>query len=258
MVDKIKIKKFINDKVLEEEDFVIKEHRANIYVNGGHYISLMCLPQSMDELAVGFLFSEGAIRSYEDVVKLDSDGMGNVYVIVKSDTPEVGKRIITSGFGKGSVNLPFLNYERLPKVISPVKISCDDVINMVKSFNLQSGLFQKTGAVHSSALVFQDGTNLFYEDIGRHNAIDKIVGKALIADLCIKEGILLTSGRISSEILIKTAKLGIPVIISISAPTNMAVEIARDINMTLIGFARGSRFNIYSGDCRVFNYCNLR
>ena len=253
MIKKISINKYVNNVVVEQEDLVIEEHRANIFVNGEHYISLMCLPQYLDELTVGFLFSDGVISSFADIIELDSSSTENIFVVANSpaESAKPSKRAIISGFAQGSVKLPFFNYENLPKVDSHIKISSGDIVKMMGFLNKRSGLFSITGAVHSSALVLPDGAGLFFEDIGRHNAVDKIIGKALIADLSLKDGVLLTSGRISSEILIKAAGLGIPALISVSAPTSMAVEIARKINMTLIGFARDNRFNIYSGECRV-------
>lgn len=139
----------------------------------------------------------------------------------------------------------------LPEIKSSLTVSPDEIIKMAAEFNGKSELFQKTGAVHSCSIVFPDGANLFYEDILRHNAIDKAIGRALIEGRCMENGILLTSGRISSEILTKAARFNIPMIISISAPTNTAVELAEKINMTLVGFARDGRFNVYSGDFRV-------
>jgi FdhD protein len=252
MIKKTKIKKHLGNDFADQEDLIIKEHRANIFVNGAHYISLMCLPQHLDELAVGFLFAEGLIGAYADVLKIGSDDTGDIFVDIRNThAAKTAARVVISGFGQGSVNLPFFNYENLPAITGPLKISSQEVIKMAASFNKRSELFLKTGAVHSAALVLPDGTDLFYEDIGRHNAVDKIIGKALRSALSIKNGILLTSGRISSEILIKAAGLGIPVLISISAPTDLAVELARKMNMTLIGFARGDSFNVYAGEGRV-------
>jgi len=102
------------------------------------------------------------------------------------------------------------------------------------------------GGVHSCALCSQDEIIIFEEDIGRHNALDKILGRALLQDIDLSDKIILTSGRISSEILIKVGKRAIPVLISRAAPTNLAIEMARELNITLIGFARGEKLNIYS------------
>ena len=252
MTDEINIKKYGENGILEQNDLIIKEHRSNLYVNGEFYISLMCLPQHLDVLAVGFLYSEGVISSYADVVKIDLTCIDDILITVRNvpNDANPGKRAIVSGFARGSVNLPFLD-KNLPMMNSLLKISPDEIIKMAAFFNKQSDLFQETGAVHSCSMNLPDGVNLFYEDIGRHNAADKIIGRALIDGLCAANGIFLTSGRISSEILIKVASLGVPILLSTSAPTNMAVEIARKLNMTLIGFARDDRFNIYSGDCRI-------
>lgn len=254
MINEIRIKKYVKNEVSEQEDLVIKEHWTNIIVNGEHYTSMMCLPQDLDELTVGLLFSEGVIASYTDVQKIDSACLGSIFVDIgqTTDNAKPAKRAVVLGAGQINVNLPFFNCDSsVPLITGTIKISSDEVIRMMGFFENQSELFLKTGAVHSCALVLPDGKSLFYEDISRHNAVDKVIGKALMSGLCLENGILLTSGRISSEILIKAAKLGISIIISISAPTNMAVEIARKINMTLIGFARGNRFNVYAGDDRV-------
>ena len=254
MVKSMTITRYSNAEFMETEDLIIREHRANIFVNGELYISLMCLPEYFEELAVGFLFSEHIIGSYADIQEISFTCTGNVFVSVNDkniDTAKTKKRVVVSGCAQGSVNMSFLNAENLPQATSALKINAKDLLKIMADFSKQSPLFQQTGGVHSSSLVLPDGKNLFAEDIGRHNAIDKIVGTALKNDICINDAILLTSGRISSEILIKTANLGIPALVSHSAPTDMAVEIARKTNMTLIGFTRGTKFNIYSGKFRV-------
>ena len=253
MIEEVMVKTYAENEVFARKDAVIKEHRANIFVNGEHYISLMCLPQCLDELAVGFLFSEGLIRSYGDIAAIDAGGADHIYITLskKAADTKTAHRAVLSGFTQGSVNLAFFEHEKLPLINSRLKLSSAEVVKMADSFSRRSELFRLTGAVHSCALILPDSTDLFYEDIGRHNALDKAIGKALMAGLSMQDAILLTSGRVSSEILIKTAGLGIPVLLSLSAPTSMAVKIAQKINMTLIGFARGNRFNVYAGDGRI-------
>ncbi|MCL1982617.1 MAG: formate dehydrogenase accessory sulfurtransferase FdhD, partial [Clostridiales bacterium] len=159
--------------------------------------------------------------------------------------------VFSEGLAGAGVDL-----ENLPKIESAIKISSEEVVRIAASFEGQSELFFKTGAVHSCAMVFPGGASLFYEDIGRSNAVDKAIGKALIDGLNPEEGILVTSGRVTSEIILKAARLRIPVVISVSAPTDRAVEIAVKTDITLIGFARGSRFNVYSGGGRVVGVCS--
>ncbi|MCL2120963.1 MAG: formate dehydrogenase accessory sulfurtransferase FdhD [Clostridiales bacterium] len=255
MFDKRIIHKYTHNAFQEQEDSVIREFRLNLFLNGAYYISLMCLPQHLHELALGFLFSEGRIRSLSDVIRIGPNPPSGdeVYVVIRDSArlavPE--RRTVTSGFAGGSVNQAFFQSESLPEIPCRRQVSGEALIRMMDVFSRQSALFQDTGAVHSCKLILPDSTALFYEDIGRHNALDKIVGKALLDALDTKDGILLTSGRISSEMLIKAAGMGIPILVSISAPTSKAVEIAEKIHMTLIGFARGSRFNVYAGADRV-------
>ena len=253
MVNKTAILKYAGGALSQTDDLVIREHQANIFVNEELYISLLCLPEHFEELAVGFLFSEGVIASYSDIQKIGCTSNGSVFITLngKVDTAQKNKRVLVSGCAKGSVNLAFLADQNLPVAHSQIQVDPKDLTKLMAQFGKSSSLYQKTGCVHSCALILPGGGRLFYEDIGRHNALDKIVGTALIQGAPIQDGVLLTSGRISSEILIKTAKLGIPVLASHAAPTDLSVELARKVNMTLIGFVRGERFNVYAGAFRV-------
>jgi len=247
------IKRYLHGSFEDIDDAVAIEHRANILVNGEHYITLMCSPNLFEELAVGFLFSEGVISAYSDIRRIDSTCTGYVMVELRS-APKVagaGKRVLVSGCAGGSVNLSFLNRENLGEMSGRVSLDAEELCRMMAGFSRRSPLFEQTGGVHSCALEFPGGEGLFCEDIARHNAIDKIVGTALIRGIDIGSGLLVASGRVSSEILLKTARLGISMLVSRSAPTEMAVEIARKINMTLVGFARGGKFNVYSGAFRI-------
>jgi len=295
-IHEIKIVKYARNAFAERDDPVIKERRLDIFIDGEKYISLMCLPRHLEELTLGFLYSEGLINCDSDVksmtIKAATDALAAiespaevptaiipiangpatdmpaaiesaddafVVFVTLGDTSlreaKPGNRVIVSGFAKGSVNQPFMDWPRAPELKSDperdIKISPDEITRMAASFDARSDLFARTGAVHSCLLTLPTGQSLYYEDIGRHNAVDKIIGKAIKDDLDLKGSLLFTSGRISSEMIIKVARRGIPILISTSAPTDMAVKIACELNMTLIGFARGDRFNIYSGDSRV-------
>ena len=134
---------------------------------------------------------------------------------------------------------------------SPTVISAEDVFGLVKQFQHRSEVYRATGGVHSAALCRGRQILVFAEDIGRHNAVDKIFGRCLLEDIATEGGVVVTSGRISSEILLKVAKRDIPLLLSKAAPTNLGVKLADDLGITLIGFVRGRRMNVYSHGWRV-------
>jgi FdhD protein len=132
-----------------------------------------------------------------------------------------------------------------------MEISVDEVFALVNEFQHGSQLYLATHGVHSTALCDRKSMLVFGEDIGRHNAIDKIFGKCLLEDIPTDDRVVITSGRISSEILHKVAKRGIPIVISISAPTNLGVRIADNLGVTLISSVRGKRMNVCTNDWRI-------
>ena len=255
MVDLEPIVKYDNKGVHQLDDPIVKELRANLIINEELYLSMMALPQDLDELAIGFMFAEGLITSMDDIESVDTTCTGNMFISTKAPIvvdPD-DKRVLVSGCGSGSVSMAFLDELGLPTLEGQQTFSYSEVIAMMKVFNKQSPIFNEAGGCHSAALRFKDGTDIFYEDIGRHNAVDKVVGKAIMEGREIEDCALLVSGRISSEIVLKTIKLGIPVLVSQSGPTAMSLALARKTNMTLIGFARAFRFNVYAGAERVID-----
>ena len=125
------------------------------------------------------------------------------------------------------------------------------IIDLMQEMGKRSELFRETGGVHSSALAREGTLVLFREDIGRHNAIDKIIGECLLSGIPFDDALLMTSGRITSEIARKAGIAGIPVIASRSAPTSLAIRMAEELDLTIVGFVRGKRMNIYTGDWRI-------
>jgi FdhD protein len=130
-------------------------------------------------------------------------------------------------------------------------VSIRDILALVAEFQHRSEVYRATGGVHSAALCDTKSLLIFSEDIGRHNAIDKIFGQCLLEDIPTDDRIVITSGRISSEILLKVARRNVPIIVSKSAPTNLGVRLANDLGITLLGFVRGKRMNAYTHDWRI-------
>jgi len=238
------------------DDVVVREFPLTIILNNQELVTLLCSPKNLDYLAVGFLSSEGLLKSKEEIKKIMVDQpRGVVRVETVEENKQAGellfKRLITSGCGRGASFYSATDVGGQAKVESQVRISALDIFELVREFQHRSQIFRTTGGVHSAALCDTKSILIFSEDIGRHNAIDKIFGECILKDIPTDDRIIVTSGRVSSEILLKVAKSNIPLLISKSAPTDLGVKLANDLGVTLIGFVRGKRMNVYSNDWRL-------
>lgn len=239
-------------RVLSVRDAAVVERRVDIRVNGETYLSVMATPRKLEFLALGLLYGEGVIDDVDEVQAVVADESGlAVDVMVSRAVCSERKRVRISGFGMGMVPENLLQQAGKAPLWKEVSLDPERLMALMEEFNQRSGLFRKTGAVHSCCFCRGD-KRIFEEDVGRHNALDKVVGQCLSERLGTTGAVLLTTGRVSTEILLKTAKAGICMLISRSAPTDRAVILARDLDMTLVGFARGDRFNVYSGEERIF------
>ena len=233
-------------------DVVVTEFPLTITLNNREVVTLLCSPTNLEYLAAGFLFSEGLIEGKDDIkeIKVDDEG-AMVQVETKKDKGFLSlpssRRLVTSGGGRGAP----LYHAQQAKVESDIEISVGEAFTLVDDFVQRSAVFKATGGVHSAALCDTKSILVFSEDIGRHNAIDKVFGECMLKDIPTAGRLVITSGRVSSEILLKVAKRDVPVLISKSAPTNMGVKLASDLGITLIGFARGKKANIYTNEWRV-------
>lgn len=235
----------------KEKDIVVVESPFTIFIDEKEIITLLCTPKSLEELLIGFIISEGFIESIDDIEKIRIDEKSSIgYVSLKRKNSFIekfqGKRTITSGCGKGTVFYNVLDSFKSKKIANPLELDVELIKGNMRDFNKRSELFLETGGVHSCGLYDRSRMLIFEEDIGRHNALDKIVGKALKENIDLKDKMIFTSGRISSEILIKTAKREISTIVSRSAPTSLAIDIAIELGINLIGFVRGEKLNIYT------------
>jgi FdhD protein len=237
-------------------DDVASELPIRLILNNEPLVTLLCTPAELKELAVGFLLSEGiltdgtAIRALEVdekemAVRIELDGL----------PPDMGrmfeKRTISSGCGKG---ITFTSYRSSADARIEVKgriVTLSRIRQLLATFRTISKLYIETGGVHSSAL--SDGREIlfFSEDIGRHNAVDKLIGRAFLQSVPVENKILITSGRVTSEIMTKAGRNRFPILISRAAPSCMALSYAEDMGITLIGFARGDRMNIYTWPNRI-------
>jgi len=225
-------------------------------LNNQELVTLLCSPRDLNCLAVGFLASEGLLSGKEEIKSVLVDNRrGVVRVETTEEKVDVNelmfKRLITSGCGRGVSFSRAADASKVVKMISDSRISSAAVFSLARVFQQRSQIYRSTGGVHSAALCDNRNILLFHEDVGRHNAIDKVFGQAILEGIDTADRAILTSGRISSEILFKVAKRRVPFLISKSAPTNAGVSLARDMGITLIGFVRGGRMNVYAHGGRV-------
>ncbi len=250
--------KIIGDSSEELDDVVVTEYPLSIYLNKHEFLTILCTPKSLKELTIGFLYGEGVINSLADIDNIELHTDRNVSCVTLSKNIDINsilvkKDIRTTGCGKGSTfNLSKKELHKYKLDLSDgFVITTSDIFTNMNKFVKRSELFRLTGGVHSVMLCNSSEELYFEDDVGRHNAVDKIIGITLIKSLSLNRNIIYTSGRISSEIIMKIVKAGIPIIISKSAPTSVAVELAQYLNITLIGFVRGKRMNIYTHSKRV-------
>lgn len=236
---------------------VIHEEWVRIHVNGIELVSFMCTPKDLDLLALGFLRSEGIIQNIADVRLVHvCPSERCVEVWLRDAQPILPQQvIITSGCG-GGVTFDDLS-QRVPPVQSTVTIAAGQINASMRQLLDAATLYRLTRGVHTSAL--SDGRRLIAqaEDVGRHNTIDKLWGQCLQAGIATADRILLATGRISSEMLNKAAKMRVQVVASRTSPTSLSVQLAREWNITLIGYVRGDSFNVYAAGERILPISSL-
>ncbi len=238
----------------EAADQVPAETSFNLVVNQEPVVSLLCTPTDLEAMAIGFLLSEGILERREQLAAIELQ-QSTVHVVI-SDLPEnwqhrFHKKTVTSGCGQGITFTDTAGLRQAPFCRSPLRVPAATIGTLMQQFSRISSLFLATGGSHCAAL--SDGSNIIMiaEDIGRHNAVDKLIGKAFLNGIDLDDKILLSSGRVSGEIMTKMVRNRIPILVSRAAPTCMSVTHAEEHGITLIGFARGRRLNIYAHPQRI-------
>lgn len=240
----------------EIKDKLAQEYAFTIIFNKEELVTLLCSPINLEYLVVGFLFSESLVKNKEEIKKVTLNKQkGVVYVETKEAAGHPGKllfkRLIASSGGRGVTSCNTADAHGIAKINSRIKISANEIFTLSNEFQLRSCIFRETGGAHGAALCDKESILVFSGDIGRHNAIDKVFGECILKNISVADRILITSGRISSETLLKAAKRNISIIISNAAATDMAVNLATDLGITPIGFVRGNRMNVYTNSWRV-------
>jgi FdhD protein len=252
-----------NGKLLtEQEDEVVTEYALTLFINDEEFSTIVCSPVHMEELIVGFLASEGLVREISEIQEITIDEkQGFAYVTTEHEMnfnqQFYNKRYITSCCGKSRQSFYFYNDAHTAKEITvKTRISIQQIFNLLKRMQDSSVIFKSTGGVHNAALCHNDDVIFTRTDIGRHNALDKIYGYCLEHKISLEDKVIAFSGRVSSEILLKVSKIGIGIILSKSAPTALALDMADELGITIIGFIRGGTLNIYTHPERIEEYKN--
>ncbi|MCD9020482.1 formate dehydrogenase accessory sulfurtransferase FdhD [Cohnella sp. NL03-T5] len=246
--------RFEHGRLISFVDEVVTEWPITIVLNGEELATLVCSPEYIEDLTVGYLASEGLLADYSDLSDLSyDDRTGTVYADIEGVDAWIkesgSKRVLTSCCGKSRQSFVFYSDARTARAIASreVRLSYSGCLSMMGAMQAQSGLFRATGGVHNAALFDQDGTLLLSRmDIGRHNALDKLYGHCLRNDILMDGKVLAFSGRVSSEVLLKAAKMRCEVLLSKSAVTELAIELAEQLGITIVGFIRNGSFNVYS------------
>lgn len=256
VIIKRNMKRYEKGQWIERLDEVVTEVPLTLKVDREEFATLVCTPTYLEELVIGFLASEGIIRTLEDIDQLSLDesrGYAHVELKVKKHTGKDWhqKRFIASCCGK-SRQFYFHNDARTAKtILSRDTIAAEQCIRLMRELQEGSADFHKTGGLHNAALCSTDELIITRSDIGRHNALDKIYGYCIQHRIPLKGKLLAVSGRISSEILLKAAKIGVGLLLSKSAPTELALNLADDLGITVVGFLRGDAFNVYTHSERI-------
>jgi FdhD protein len=252
-LDPVRFHQMNSNKWETIDNYVIVEKPVSLFVNNELWLTFMCTPNQLEALAAGFLFNEGAIATKTEIIDIhicESGDVIDVWLEHGAQKPKEWKR--TSGCTGGYTGTDILTLK--PEIFNGVSISAHCVHEMVAKLFRTQDLYQKAGGVHTSILSDGNEVNVMAEDVGRHNSLDKLAGRMLLEEIDMSRKIILTTGRISSDMLQKAANIGAPVVISRTSPTSLSIELAEKWGITLIGYARRNRFNLYTHPGRIIEY----
>ena len=243
-------------RVEEVKGEVVREQPLVIYVNEKKFVTLLCSPQKLDCLVVGYLWLEKVIAGLDDIARLDVsevDGRADVTLTREVELPS--ERILTSGCGGG---ITFRIDPRLfPRIRSSLRVRPEQLFQQMKELFAAAVNYRSSRGIHGAALADGDRLLVVAEDVGRHNAVDKVKGEALLKGIPTTDRILLSTGRISSEMLLKAARMGVPLVASRTSPTEMAVSLAEQLGITVVGYVKPDSLNLYAGDALLLDFASV-
>ncbi len=233
----------------EIEGAVVEETHACLSVNGIQIAEFMVSPNELDLLAIGFLYNEGVIDAADQIHSIHQSKNNCMDVWLTTDFTPPERMIVTAGCG-GGVTFDDLSAEHAP-MTSELTVSADHLAQLMRDMHGGALRYQAARGIHTAALANKTGILFQTEDIGRHNTLDKLRGASLLADQATDNMILLTSGRISSEMINKARRLGTPIVASRTSPTSLSVQLADAWNITIVAYLRQNRMRIYTHPERI-------
>ena len=234
---------------------VVTEKAITIFLNNQEIVTAMTIGDYLEELAIGFLFNQSMISADDKIDQIDYDEDLSVIVVRTEKKTNFEKKlqskIRTSGCAQGTIYGDMFDKFETIRLPRDLKISVSQIISLSKKINTTPSLYLKAGAIHGCVLATVYEPLIYMEDIGRHNAVDKISGVMFLKNIKPRNKVFYTTGRLTSEMVLKTVIMGLPILISRSGFTEAGVSLARRAGLTLIGRARGGRFIALSGEERI-------
>lgn len=250
-VESVTCRRYSAGSYVEETASAPRESPLAIYVNSRHMVTLMCTPVKVNYLAAGFLFSEGVINSMKDIstMRVCDDEMEVDVRLIDLDFQPAPPLVITSGCGGGATAMG----QKLADltVSSDLRATPVQITSLMRQLLDAAEAHREYGGLHTSAMATTAGLVAVAEDIGRHNTVDKVLGECLLGGIPTRDLVLLTTGRVSSEVMVKAGRMRVPLVISRGAITARAVSYASQMGITAVGYSRGDRFTVYTHTARV-------
>jgi len=250
------VSEFSDGKFEKAQVKAVQEVPLTIFLNGYEVVTLLCTGKHPKFLAIGFLKSDGLITELKQLKALRVEE-GPERLVARVETSHDPfkehrlERSITSGCGKGTSFSRNVETVSSVTVTSPLTVTAEQILKLVAALHERSTLYKATRGCHNSSLATPEKILIFREDIGRHNAIDMICGECFLSEIPTHDKLIVSTGRVASEILMKVMRLGVPILVSASAATRFSVDLARRTNMTLVGKAEGGGMVVYNDGGRI-------
>ena len=237
---------------------LVMEYPVTVFLNESEVATLLCTPVDLEDLAIGFLYNEGLVRASTDLESVEVDDSGQavrVFTVGRNVLAQrlYGKRTVTSGCGAGTSFYRLTDAWLVRPVTSEFSVRASLVSQRMHDLAGASALYRRTRGVHAAAAASPEAIEVLKDDIGRHNAVDKVAGDMLRKGWDPSQRMLLITGRVSSEMVVKAARMGCPLLVSRASPTHLAVRMAQEVAITLVAFARQDSFAVFTRPDRVLD-----